>query len=90
MPLTKEQAAHLNKRIELFRASVGFAKLPTKPAAVLEAEKVIAQWEATKEEAIAAHERAANDARNLAQEAVLSGDWDTALAAVKKFETTKL
>lgn len=89
MPLTKDQVAHLNQRItDAFNAR----RYPAEPASVPpEIKKAQAAIEAYNEKATKAAARriaAVTAARRAAQEAVLSGDWASALAAVKKFETT--
>jgi len=87
MPITKEQAAHLNQRISNHFTENRYRKRDEKPVA--KAEALVQAWEKKQQDAANEHIRKLSSARTVAQEAVLSGDWAAALTAVKKFETAK-
>ena len=89
MPIMKEQAAHLNQRITTRHGEIRYRKRDPQPAAVTKASALVAAWEEDQRNKADEHARKVGSARTVAQEAVLTGDWPSALAAVKKFETTK-
>ena len=87
--LTKDQAAHLNQRILNRHSEIRYRQQDSEPAAVTQARAKVKAWEADQETKSKARKAEIDGAKTHAQEAVLAGDWNTALAAVKKFETTK-
>lgn len=89
MPITKEQAAHLNTRINNYASDQRYKPNDPEPAAVKAAREVVRKWEKAQDDQRAARSAKIHNAKVAAQEAVLSGDWPVALAAVKKFEATK-
>lgn len=89
MPLTKEQVAHLNARINSHVSYQRYKPDDPEPAAVKAAREVVRKWEKAQEDKRSARLNKVSAAKTAALEAVLSGDWPAALAAVKKFEATK-
>ena len=88
MPITKEQASHLNARINARANDVRYVPSGPEPVAVVKAKALLAAWEKDQQAKRDARTARIHVAKTATQEAVLAGDWASALAAVKKFEAT--
>lgn len=89
MPLTKDQAAYLNGRVVDHYGTIRYPKSNPMPAAVIAAKAKIKAWEEQIATANIARTIAVSRAKAEAVEAIVFGDPERAIAAVKKFETYK-